>query len=108
MDWSTIISVVAIVVFLLLMMRGCGGMMAGGGCGMISKHLKRARFCSRSRGRAGDECASYSTTAGVPGIVPTLDNRLIKFMVIAEPSEWRPIHRPVTAPSSITLIANPS
>jgi hypothetical protein len=34
MDWSTIISVAAIVVFLWLMMRGCGGMMAGGGCGM--------------------------------------------------------------------------
>ena len=34
MDWSTLISVVAIVAFLWLMMRGCGGMMAGGGCGM--------------------------------------------------------------------------
>ena len=34
MDWSTLISVVAIVVFLWLMMRGCGGMIPGGGCGM--------------------------------------------------------------------------
>ena len=34
MDWSTLISVIAIVVFLWLMLRGCGGMMAGGGCGM--------------------------------------------------------------------------
>ena len=34
MDWSTLISVAAILIFLWLMMRGCGGMMAGGGCGM--------------------------------------------------------------------------
>lgn len=34
MDWSTVLSTVAIVVFVVLMMRGCGGMMAGGGCGM--------------------------------------------------------------------------
>jgi hypothetical protein len=34
MDWSTPISMAAILIFLWLMMRGCGGMMAGGGCGM--------------------------------------------------------------------------
>lgn len=34
MDWSTLISLAAVLVFLWLMMRGCGGMMAGGGCGM--------------------------------------------------------------------------
>lgn len=38
MDWSTLLSTVAIVVFILLMMRGCGGMMAGGGCGMGVRH----------------------------------------------------------------------
>lgn len=31
MDWSTLVSVAAILTFLWLMMRGCGGMMAGGG-----------------------------------------------------------------------------
>jgi hypothetical protein len=34
MDWNTVLSTIAIVVFIVLMMRGCGGMMAGGGCGM--------------------------------------------------------------------------
>ena len=34
MDWSTLLSTIAIIVFIVLMMRGCGGMMAGGGCGM--------------------------------------------------------------------------
>lgn len=34
MDWNTVLSTIAIIVFVVLMMRGCGGMMAGGGCGM--------------------------------------------------------------------------
>lgn len=34
MDWNTVLSTIAILVFVVLMMRGCGGMMAGGGCGM--------------------------------------------------------------------------
>jgi hypothetical protein len=38
MDWSALLSTIAIVVFILLMMRGCGGMMAGGGCGMGVRH----------------------------------------------------------------------
>ena len=33
MDWSTLISVTAVFAFVSLMMRACGGMMAGGGCG---------------------------------------------------------------------------
>ncbi len=38
MDWNALLSTIAIVVFILLMMRGCGGMMAGGGCGMGVRH----------------------------------------------------------------------
>ena len=38
MDWNALLSTVAIVVFIFLMMRGCGGMMAGGGCGMGVRH----------------------------------------------------------------------
>jgi len=34
MDWNSLLSVALIVVFILLMMRGCGGMMGGGMCGM--------------------------------------------------------------------------
>lgn len=34
MDWNTLLTTIAILVFIVLMMRGCGGMMAGGGCGM--------------------------------------------------------------------------
>lgn len=34
MDWNTLLSTIAIIVFIVLMMRGCGGMIAGGGCGM--------------------------------------------------------------------------
>ncbi len=38
MDWNALLSTIAIAVFILLMMRGCGGMMAGGGCGMGARH----------------------------------------------------------------------
>ena len=41
MDWNALLSTIAIVVFVLLMMRGCGGMMAGGGCGMGVHHRHR-------------------------------------------------------------------
>lgn len=34
MGWSAVLTTIAIVAFIVLMMRGCGGMMAGGGCGM--------------------------------------------------------------------------
>ena len=34
MDRSTLLTGAAVLVFLWLMMRGCGGMMVGGGCGM--------------------------------------------------------------------------
>jgi len=33
-DWNTVLSTIAIIVFVVLMMRGCGGMMAGGGRGI--------------------------------------------------------------------------
>lgn len=41
MDWNALLSTIAIVAFILLMMRGCGGMMAGGGCGMGVRHRHR-------------------------------------------------------------------
>lgn len=34
MDWGTLFNVGVVILFVVLMMRGCGGMMAGGGCGM--------------------------------------------------------------------------
>ena len=43
MDWNALLSTIAIVVFILLMMRGCGGMMAGGGCGMGVRHRHKNR-----------------------------------------------------------------
>jgi hypothetical protein len=33
MDWNSVLSTLAIIAFVVVMMRGCGGM-AGGGCGM--------------------------------------------------------------------------
>jgi hypothetical protein len=33
MDWNSVWSTLAIIAFIVVMMRGCGGM-AGGGCGM--------------------------------------------------------------------------
>jgi hypothetical protein len=41
MDWNTLLSTALIIVFILLMMRGCGGMMAGGGCGMGAPRRRR-------------------------------------------------------------------
>ena len=43
MDWNALLSLIAIVVFILLMMRGCGSMMAGGGCGMGVPHRQKRR-----------------------------------------------------------------
>ncbi len=34
MDWQNVLWIVLIVAAVFLMMRGCGGMMMGGGCGM--------------------------------------------------------------------------
>ena len=34
MDWQTIFTVGIVLVFIIVMMRGCGGMMRGGGCGI--------------------------------------------------------------------------
>lgn len=41
MDWQTLLSIVGIILFVVLMMRGCGGMMAGGGCGMGGRQSRR-------------------------------------------------------------------
>lgn len=43
MDWNTLLSIAAIVIFVVLMMRGCGGMMGGGGCGMGMGPRKKKR-----------------------------------------------------------------
>ena len=41
MDWQSLLTIGGIVIFIFLMMRGCGGMMSGGcgmgGCGMGSR-----------------------------------------------------------------------
>lgn len=50
MGWNTLISTVVLTVFILLMLRGCGGMMTGGGCGMGM----------RPRRRHSDEVDSHS------------------------------------------------
>ena len=43
MDWNTLLSTIAIIVFVVLMTRGCGGMVAGGGCGMGRPRLRARR-----------------------------------------------------------------
>jgi hypothetical protein len=42
MDWNALLTIGAIVLFVVLMMRGCGGVMAGGGCGM-GAHSRQPR-----------------------------------------------------------------
>lgn len=37
MDWQTIITVGVVLLFIAVMMRGCGGMMRGAGCGSSAK-----------------------------------------------------------------------
>lgn len=41
MDWNALLSTVAIIVFIVLMLRGCGGMTAGGRCGMDMRRRPR-------------------------------------------------------------------
>jgi hypothetical protein len=43
MDWNALLSMIAVVAFVLLMMRGCGGMMTRGGCGMGVHHTQKRR-----------------------------------------------------------------
>ncbi len=40
MDWQALLTMVGIVLFVIVMMRGCGGM-AGGGCGMGSRRRRQ-------------------------------------------------------------------
>lgn len=40
MDWQSLAWIGFVVVLFVVMMRGCGGMMAGGGCGMGSRRPK--------------------------------------------------------------------
>lgn len=46
MDWHSVLEIVGIILFVVIMMRGCGGMMAGGcgmgGCGMGSRSKRPA------------------------------------------------------------------
>ena len=44
MDWNALLSTIAVVVFILVMMRGCGGMMTGGGCGMGVHHRRKRQL----------------------------------------------------------------
>lgn len=41
MDWNALLSTIAIAVFILVIMRGCGSMMSGGGCGMGMHHRRK-------------------------------------------------------------------
>lgn len=45
MDWQSILTILGIVLFVVIMMRGCGGMMGGGcgmgGCGMGSRRKQQ-------------------------------------------------------------------
>lgn len=34
MDWNALLSIILVGIFVVLVMSACGGMMAGGGCGM--------------------------------------------------------------------------
>ena len=52
MDWNTLLSTIAILVFIVLMMRGCGGMMAGGACGMgRPRRRERSKAAERRESR---------------------------------------------------------
>lgn len=57
MDWNTVFSTIAIIVFVVLMLRGCGGMMAGGGCGMDMRRRPR-----RDEAQGSKEDASPPTS----------------------------------------------
>ena len=51
MDWGTLFTVGVVILFVVLMMRGCGGMMGGGGCGMGRD--SRDASCDRDRSVRG-------------------------------------------------------
>lgn len=42
MDWTTLFWIIGVVLLLVVMMRGCGGMMRGCGTGMHSRQRDRA------------------------------------------------------------------
>lgn len=58
MDWSTLFSTLFIIIFVVLMLRGCGGMTAGGGCGMHTHHKP-----GRDHPRTPNEAPPGSTSA---------------------------------------------
>jgi len=53
MDWGTLLSVAVFILLCIVMMRGCGGMMGGGGCGMgkDSRHGDQKRGEPENRHR---------------------------------------------------------
>jgi hypothetical protein len=53
MDWQTLLTIAVIVAFVWLMMRGCGGMMGGGGCGMGGPREPHVRSRHGSRRNEG-------------------------------------------------------
>jgi hypothetical protein len=57
-DWSTLFSTLFFVAFVILMLRGCGGMSAGGGCGMHGHHRPR-----RSREQSPSDSSPGATSS---------------------------------------------
>ena len=53
MDWQTVFTVVIVGVLFFVMMRGCGGMMRGGCCGM--KSHRRSDGADEDKSRPSNE-----------------------------------------------------
>lgn len=55
MEWGTLLSVAVFILLAVVMMRGCGGMMGGGGCGMgrDSQHCERDKRVEPDNSRTG-------------------------------------------------------
>lgn len=64
MDWNSLLSAIAIIVFIVLMMRGCGGMMAGG---TPATQWRRQRRQIASRETSGTVESSYMFDRTTPG-----------------------------------------
>jgi hypothetical protein len=55
MDWPTLFTTLLVIAFVVLMMRGCGGMSAGGGCGMQGHRPRKPRPESPESAPRGSE-----------------------------------------------------
>jgi hypothetical protein len=58
MSWGTIAWILIAIVAMLVMARGCGGMMGGGGCGM-----RRRKDTASKPEKPGSNKAAYSKKA---------------------------------------------